>query len=85
MREVGKYNTDLHLFEEKPKVKMKTLLFHRWRAENNRRTLNIPTGEYALALTVTTGLPIDKAVEGAFVFANQQELLRRHVADTGGY
>lgn len=85
MKEIGQYDTELQMFVENPKVKMKTLLFNRWLAENKKRTLSTPGGEFALALTVSTGLPIDRAVKGAFVFANQQELLRRRIADTGGY
>ena len=85
MKEVGRYNTELHLFEEKPLLKMKTLLFNRWLAENKGMTLSIPSGEYALALTIVTGLPIEKAVDGAFNYASQQELLRRRIASTGDY
>lgn len=85
MKEIGRYCTETQMFVENPKVKMKTLLFHRWRMENQGRTLSIPTGEYAMALTLVTGLPINQAVEGAFNFATQQELVRRRIADTGDY
>lgn len=82
MAEIGRYDSELQMFVEEPKVKMKTLLFHRWRAENNRRTFSTPAGEFALALTLETGLPIERAVEGAFVFAMQQDALRRRIAAT---
>ena len=85
MKELGRYDTDLQMFLEESKPKMRTLLFHRWRAENNNRTLSLPGGEFALALTITTNLPIERAVDGAFNYAMQQDALRRRVAETGDY
>lgn len=85
-KEIGRYDTETQMFVESPKVKMKTLLFYRWRAENNKRTLSTPGGEFALALTMQTGLPIDKAVDGAFNYAMSQDTaLRRRIAETGDY
>lgn len=88
MKELGRYDTDLQMFVEEPKVKMKTLLFHRWSAERANRTFSTPAGEFALALTVETGLPIDRAVDGAFAFSavqSQEARLRQKIADTGDY
>ena len=86
MKELGRYDTDLQMFVQEPKVKMKTLLFHRWRAENNNRTFSTPGGEFALALTIETGLPIQRAVDGAFNYANLQDrAIRQRIAETGDY
>ena len=88
MREIGRYDSSLQMFIQDSKVRMKTLLFHRWVAENNRRTLSLPGGEFALALTITTGLPVDKAVDGAFNFSmiqSHEARLRQRISETGDY
>lgn len=67
MREIGKYNTDLHLFQEKlPPVRGDVLLFQRWLVDNAKGEhlpYSKPTGEFAMALVIQDKLPVDRVVK----------------------
>lgn len=49
MKELGRYDTELQMFVEKPKpIKLGTLRFIRFIAEREGRTLSAPAGVLAL-------------------------------------
>lgn len=92
MTELGRFDTDLQMFVDAPQpVRMQSLLFNRWLAENGRfgrLPLSAPSGEYAQDLSVWTGLPINSAVDGAFTLSmmkSKEAMLRKRIAETGDY
>jgi hypothetical protein len=56
MKEIGRFDTDLQMFVEKPQpVRMDRLLFQRWLVDNNRgehQPFSRPAGEFAMAIAV---------------------------------
>lgn len=58
MKEVGKFNTELKLFQETAVFKSDTLLFIRWLAEKQGKTHSAPAGELALAVALKKATPI---------------------------
>lgn len=73
MREIGKFNTELLLFQEElPPLKTETLLFIRWLAEKQGKTHSEPAGELALALRIIHP-------------DNVSEKMNQHLAANGDY
>ncbi len=70
MKEIGQYNTDLHLFKEKPKpVNLNRLLFQRWLVQNGRGEhfpSGRPAGDFALGLVIREGKPIEDALRSVY-------------------
>lgn len=63
MREMGQFNTELKLFKETlPPVKTETLMFHRWLAEKQNKTVSRPVGDLALAMVIKENKPIEEII-----------------------
>ncbi len=77
------YDENLHQFREHPKPKMNTLEFNRFRADRGdfgHLPFSLPRGDFALAIVMRTGKPIEK-------YWNEHILDRLvdHIARTGDY
>ncbi len=81
-KELGRYDTDLQMFVEKPRISdMNHLRFQRWRAEKQGRTLSIPRGDNVFRLTNQEIATL--AMQQAD--ATSEQKLRDHIQKSGDY
>ena len=70
MKEIGRYDSSLQMFVEKPKdLNLGTLLMWRMRAEKGsagRLPEGRPAGEVAMTMVVLNNLPIERIMDRVF-------------------
>lgn len=80
MKEIGRYDSSLQMFVEKPKnLNSGVLMMWRIRAENGtagRKPEGRPAGEIAMAMVILNKLPIEQIME---------RKMQQHLAANGDY
>lgn len=90
MKEIGRYDSSLQMFVEKPKaLNSGVLMMWRIRAENGtagRKPEGRPAGDIALAMVIQANQPIEKIMDQRMrQHLAAGEDLRKHIANDGSY